>query len=290
MDTKQGTFVISLDTELLWGVIARPDAKRFEYSVRKVWSVLPKLLSLFHDYGFRATFAVVGHLMIDSCDELACPCHLLDRELVFGKELITMIRDAGHEIGIHGYTHKFFDTLSREEANREVSKAIQAAKNLGISVSSMVFPRNKVAFLDVLKQNDISCFRGADSWWFKRFPAFLCRLAHYIDQYAAIAPPVSSVIQESSHGLVNIPGSMFYMPMDGVRKYIPLHSRVQKAKKGIDRAILESKIFHLWSHPFNLSVQSDQMLRGLDLICSYAAKRREMGLLEVKTMQEVAYQ
>jgi len=87
--------------------------------------------------------------------------------------------------------------------------------------------------------------------------------------------------------LLNIPGSMIFFPMQGIRRYIPMSLRVKRACKGLDEATEEKRIFHLWLHPTNMAFESDQMFGGLRAIIQYAAKLREAGVLEILSMSEI---
>ncbi|NLX92012.1 MAG: hypothetical protein GXZ07_10615 [Firmicutes bacterium] len=65
---KKGIFTISLDTELAWGVVDTPKnlMKNLKY-YKKSREVIDKLLLLFQQYEISATWAVVGHLFLDTC-------------------------------------------------------------------------------------------------------------------------------------------------------------------------------------------------------------------------------
>jgi len=79
---------------------------------------------------------------------------------------------------------------------------------------------------------------------------------------------------------------MLYLSRDSFRKFIPIKSREIKAKKGIDNAIKQKKIFHLWFHPFNLATDEVKLFKGLENILKYVDKKRSENLLEVKTMSQ----
>jgi hypothetical protein len=76
--------------------------------------------------------------------------------------------------------------------------------------------------------------------------------------------------------------------MHGRRRYIPLSVRVRRATKGIERAVRERKIFHLWFHPTNLADESERMFEGLRQIFERVDGRRRAGTLEVAPMGSLA--
>jgi hypothetical protein len=92
--------------------------------------------------------------------------------------------------------------------------------------------------------------------------------------------------EEVMPGLWNIPGNHFYMARNGVRKMIPMASRVWKGKQGIRQAIRTGSLYHLWFHPFNLNADADAMLSGLEKIFAYAHKLREQGVLDIYSMDD----
>lgn len=284
MDT--GTFVLSLDTELIWGVLHRNDYEYYYPQVLNVERNLPLLLDIMDRYDIKATFGVVGHLMLKQCSDDCCPCKGMDSKLVFGQKLIEQISERGHEIGLHSYTHKYYDQISAEDAEEELKKAIISANKMNINVSSFIFPQNRINHLNILKKYNISAYRGEDLWWFKSFPFPLNRIAQLVDYILVVSPPVYS--RNEMHVPVNVPGSMFYLARDGYRKYIPMYMRTKKAKKGIDKAVKENKIFHLWFHIFNLSTDRDVLLKGLEEIFEYVAKMRNDKKITVKTMRGIA--
>ena len=67
---KSGSFVISLDLELMWGVRDVTTRKEYGDSIIGVRSVLPKILNIFKKFEISATFATVGFLFFKSKQEL----------------------------------------------------------------------------------------------------------------------------------------------------------------------------------------------------------------------------
>jgi len=89
-------------------------------------------------------------------------------------------------------------------------------------------------------------------------------------------------------GLWNIPGSMLLLSRVGIRRFVPMRARARKARKGLRRAVREHKIFHLWCHPCNLTVDRAAMLRALEDILREAARLRAAGQLTITTMGALA--
>lgn len=316
-ELEKGIFTISLDFELIWGTFDLFGLGEYfwEACKRERYEVIDRLLELFNEFEIPGTWCTVGHLFLDKCEangngkhpEIARPQHDWYKEdwfacdpcgneetdpLFYGKSLIEKIKNnqVKQEIGSHSFSHIIFgdDGCSSEAARTDIAACVEAAENLDIKLNSFVFPRDRVGHLDLLKEYGFTTYRGAIPKWYEQGEdrSVVKRLAHLWDVVTAATPP--TVLPElEKNGLVNIPGSMIFFPVQGIRRYIPMSRRVKRAQKGLDAAVEEKKIFHLWFHPTNMAFESDQMFDGLRAIIEYAAKLREAGDLEILSMSEI---
>jgi hypothetical protein len=210
--------------------------------------------------------------------------------IFYGRDLIQKIRDCPvpQEIGAHSFSHVIFseDVCSPETAASELAACVAVARQQHVNLASFVFPRNQVGHLSLLREYGFSCYRGPEPAWYEgsNWPSPLRRLAHLSEVLTAAEPPVVLPKREKD-GLYNIPGSMIYFPMHGLRKHIPVELRVRRARKGLDAAAREKRIFHLWFHPTNLADEPDKMFRGLRLIFEYARDLREKGAIVFRNMR-----
>jgi hypothetical protein len=172
-------------------------------------------------------------------------------------------------------------------AESELAACVAAALPLGVAPRSFAFPRNRVGHAHLLRRHGFTCYRGPDPVWYAAWPAPLRRSLHLSEFLLRTAPP-TVMPERAPDGLWNIPGSMIYLPIHGVRRHIPVSARVARAKKGIDAAIREQRIFHLWTHPTNLVDEMDAMLDGLREILAYADRRRRDGVLLAEPMAQIA--
>jgi hypothetical protein len=262
-----------------------------------------------------ATWAVVGHLFLESCPrghdgtahpELLRPsfawypddwfsrdpCTDRARDpLWYGDDIVDLILAARvpQEMASHSFSHLPYGDRGCPEpvAAADLAECIRLAEARGVSLRSFVFPRNIEGHHGLLQRNGFIAYRGRDQTWFERLPGRGKRVGHFVDQLGRVAPPVSRPT-EALPGLWNIPGSMVLIGRDGVRKFIPLASRVAKARAGLRRAVAEEKMFHLWLHPSNLASDPDAMLGALRAILTEAARLRERGSLEIHTMHSLA--
>ena len=75
--------------------------------------------------------------------------------------------------------------------------------------------------------------------------------------------------------------------MDGIRRYIPMERRVRRAVKGLEAAVRQQRIFHLWFHPTNLAQETEAMFKGLRAICRRARELQNEGKLEFLPMGSI---
>jgi peptidoglycan/xylan/chitin deacetylase (PgdA/CDA1 family) len=307
---NKGVFCISIDTELLWG---RHDLHYQPFIQRssKERQIISSLLSLFKKYSIPATWAIVGHLFLDSCTPFnetkhgeiirpiypwvkgdwfnEDPCSTLSKEPYwYGKDIVEEIRKTeGQEIGCHSFSHIIFGHpgCSKEAAQTDVENCINLAKRSGVNLRSFVFPRNLVGHLDVLKRSGFKSFRGPDRSIQKTGFIYLDKVIQLLD-LLLIVPHANKITIEL--GLVNIPESMYFLSLRGPRKYIPIFLRVLKAKRGIKKAIQEGGVFHLWFHPVDLAENPKELIKALEKIIVCAKSEQAKGNLDIKSMEQIA--
>jgi peptidoglycan/xylan/chitin deacetylase (PgdA/CDA1 family) len=310
-----GTFVLSLDTELIWGSFAHTSDADFERRYPDVRGTIEKILGLLDRYEIPTTWAVVGHLLLESCsrgpDGRAHPdmprpahgwyagdwynrdpaSHRVQDPLWYGRDVVDAIRSAriAHEIGCHGFSHALFGDpgFSAMVADAELATCVELAGQLGLRPTSFAFPRNSEGHHARLAAHGFTAYRGADPTWYRQLPGAAARVANFADHLLAIAPPVSSPV-EALPGLWNIPGSMLLLHRVGVRRLVSAERRIAKAQLGIQAAEARDRVFHLWTHPFNLAHDRPVMLRALDGILRLVADRRAADKLRVETMESLA--
>lgn len=311
----KGIFTLSMDLELSWGTIDHPgDRAKNRAYYEQTRTAIRKLLALLQSYQISATWAVTGHLFLDACQSAdgvkhpeiprsnyphyhadwfaADPCsNVHQAPLWYAPDVIDWIINlpVEQEVGCHSFSHILMGhpATRRETVRAELDYCSRLAAAKGVYLSSFVFPRNQRGFLDELVLAGYTAFRSVDHSWCRYIPTNrLRRIARLVDQGLAITPPVA--LPYLDNGLVAIPASMLYLDMAGLKRYVPLASRVNKANRGLKQAVRQNKIFHLWFHPFNLATSPVQLLSGLEQIFETVSMLREQGELEVKTMSRLA--
>jgi len=129
-------------------------------------------------------------------------------------------------------------------------------------------------------------YRGAQPCWFEGFRRPLWRVAHKIDTFFPIPPPV--VLPERCDGVWNLPASLYYAHRDGWGRWLPIWMRVWKAKVGLRRAVRRNALFHLWFHPYNLATDVSGLLHGLEQIFVEVDRLRKKSLIDNVTMRDLA--
>ena len=246
-----GIFCLSIDLELLWG---RRDTNysRFIEKSKNERHIIKNLLKLFNKYDIHATWAIVGKLYEAGDPLWHCP------------DIINLIKLTKHqEIASHSYSHPEFTAIPPNVAKEEFKKHASA---------SFVFPRNKISYLNLLRDCGFICFRGEDKRrWELLYPA---------------PPPAYTPTLKAK--LVNIPGSMYFVSSRDLRKFIPYGLRFLKSKMGIDQAIKHTQVFHLWFHPVDFADNETLMMKELEAILVYVQKKVQDGKLLSLSMQEIA--
>jgi peptidoglycan/xylan/chitin deacetylase (PgdA/CDA1 family) len=308
-----GVFTLSLDFELIWGTLDLLGPSAFRQAcLTEREEVVDQLLELLTEFEVPATWFVVGHLFLDRCyaengrkhPEIVRPAHswhrgdwfkhdpdgteaeapqFLARSLV---EKIARCR-VPQEIGSHSFSHVIFGDpgCSEATAHSELAASVRAAAALGITLRSLSFPRNRVGHVALLPQHGITAFRSPEPRWYQHeaCPPAIRRLAHLFEVLSAATPPAVLPVRRAD-GLVEMPGSMIYFPAHGLRRYIPVSWRVRRARKGLEAAARERRVFHLWTHPTNLAHHSAAMVDGMRQVLEHFAALREAGRLRAMSV------
>lgn len=295
-----GSVIISIDAELGWGFHDRPNPPMGRLNAsREGWRHLLRLLERFE---VPATWAVVGHLFLRSCDgvheEHPAPEGWFRRErnewsdrpdLRFGGTLVDELLDAdvAHDIGCHTFSHVLFDDprVTRDVVRAELQRAIELGAERGVDYDSFVFPRNAPGYRDVLTDYGFSAYRGGHSR--------SSGIRDYAGKIASVGDPTRvSLIRPSvdEYGMVNVPPSLFLFGIEGAVRTafesVWVDPIVRQAISGIDRAAQEDGSFHMWLHPNNLTAERD--VERIRTILEHLDRRRRDSALTVETMSDVA--
>jgi peptidoglycan/xylan/chitin deacetylase (PgdA/CDA1 family) len=317
----KGALVISLDFELHWGVrdvhsINGP----YRANLMGARSAIPKMLDLFESAGLAATWATVGFLFARTRSELGnfsptdrprySEGHLdpyveeigadeEDDPLHFAPSLIEAIASTPRqEVGSHTFSHFYCleEGQSKEQFATDLESATAIAQERGIQLRSLAFPRNQVNpnYLDVVKEFGFVAYRGNQPRWMYEVSrggpsTYLQRAGRLADSYVGLGgshvTPWDAVID--SNGLCDIPASMFLRPYDPRTRSLEA-LRVRRITTAMTRAAREGGIFHLWWHPHNFGIHTDENLAVVTRIAEHFAELNDRFSFRSMTMFEAS--
>ena len=302
---KPGALVISLDFELFWGVADFAQKEEWAPVIHRVHEVVPRLLSLFEEYGVHATWATVGAITCkdnqDFMNLLPIPTALQTEKLIeklqlnieendtatdkmlFAPELVEMIHNfEGQEIGTHTFSHYYCDDESSNPSQfyRELMTAQEIAKAHGYPFSSAVFPRNQVSddYVAEIKKTAILCYRGVESGWIAKANGKLGpigTLLWYLDNYIPLQRPCSYSAEDVNHQLpVNIRNSRFFKPFRP--KYKLLEGlKIKKYCYEMEFAARHGEIYHIYWHPHNFAENTEINFQQMRTLLSHYSQMRD---------------
>jgi hypothetical protein len=191
--------VWSLDFELRWGLHdqLRMELDAYRKNLEGAREAVPELLRLFIERGVRATWATVGALACQDWDDyyrrappppryanpfLAFSRRYADLDphgrLHFAPELVLQVALAeGQDLGTHTFSHIFLGEIGVMLEDTEADYAATStlfSERFGQLPTSLVFPRNQVAFLPLYRSKGITAWRDNEENWYHR-------LTHHAD-------------------------------------------------------------------------------------------------------------
>lgn len=320
---KKGSFIISLDYELMWGmfdVVSKDGYGRT--NVANVPLVVEKLLALFRKYNVHATFATVGMLMYENKEKLVKDLPALrpsytketcsayngtiegikhDEEIQFFQpQVIEKLKDAnGIEIGTHTYCHYYCweDGQTIEQFDADIKKAVEVAGRNGIELKSIIFPRNQVSteHLKVSAKYGITSYRGNALKYFNepkdKWEGIKNRICRLFDAYINIGGVTSVPYNEIdlSESPVNLRASRLLRPYSKKLAFLD-GIRLNRMKKEMLHAAQNGEMYHIWWHPHNFGANMEQNLAFLEeLLMFYSECHTNYGMQSFTMNEMVEY-
>jgi hypothetical protein len=268
--------VISLDFELFWGVSDSRTINAYGKNIEGVWRAVPALLSMFHQYDVRATWATVGMLMCRNYAQWrdirpstlpkylrsSCSTYELDAtvsenpKLFFARPLVEKILDTqGQELASHTYSHFFCgeEGATPQQFAADLDCANELASEIGVSFRSLVFPRNQIdrEYLVELPKAGIKVYRGNPDHWLYRdghfTPAGIAgRVVRFADSWVPVTGDHTTSVMMVG-GLINVPASLLFRPWS--HHFRSLESlRLHRLKEAMTTAARTGRVCHLWWH------------------------------------------
>lgn len=295
------TFILSLDCEGKWGMADKITSYHDHHlTTAKLSEAYAKLLALFDRYEIPVTFAFVMALLLSAeeqrdKDHLFPTCDAGSRWLSRFRdaqacgalegwthpELLDQVREKKrHEIACHGFSHLPLDaSITSGAAEAEFGACKQVAAMRGIALETLVFPRNQVGHLDLLKPNGFAGFRDRLTRPGGKV-GMLMALASELNINERTQPARAPAAGEP----VRIPAGYFFNWRVGMRKRVPRVVTKLRWKKLLERSG-GGDVVHLWLHPHNI-ITGPETLASLEEILREVADRRHQGKVEALTQAD----
>lgn len=299
---KYGTLVISLDFELMWGILDHDTPMAYKNNIAGVRHVIPRMLKLFEEHHIHATWGIVGLIAnksIEDCrknvpellpryvdENLSSYFHMKEFDEIeagcfCAPELIRRIADTKYqEIGSHTYSHYYCaeEGQSREEFRCDLKKAREALAFYGNSLRSLIFPRNQLnkEYTDVMREEGFVNYRGNEKMWIyqpcgrEQSRKMIRRLLRLADHYINISGHncYDDCEIPDAQGMNNIRSSRFFRPYSKSLFFLePL--KIHRIKMQMRYAAVHHQIFHIWWHPHNFGVNREKNFKNLIKIIRY---------------------
>ena len=311
-----GTLIVSLDFELFWGMLDCCALEDYQENVLGGRKAIPRMLELFQKYGIHATWATVGFLFAENYAELAnyfpeqkpaygdqsldayaefakigkneqeAPCF-------YGSSLVKLVADTpGQEIGSHTFCHYYCrekgQTVEQFAADMHSAQAI--ARDHGYDLTSVVLPRNQCEpeYTQVLRQCGFTAYRDEENDWIHEKIKFrpLLRILRLMDVYFPLTGQ-GGYIPKNENGIWNLVGSRMYKPILKPLQFME-GLKLRRIKQQMLHAAENGLTFHLWWHPHNVGIMTEEHLRQLEEIFQYYAELKETYGMRSLNMREAA--
>ncbi|PZX47773.1 polysaccharide deacetylase family protein [Algoriphagus chordae] len=310
---KTGTFTISLDFELLWGIFDKVGTGYKPSYFLNTRQIVPIMLEKFAKANVQATWATVGMLFAENEEEWRAysPKFLpsyRDRkysayewvkkngirpEVHFAPDLIRQIIDTpGQELGSHTYAHYY--TLMRGQSPEQFREDLMATQRIskdkfGVGLESLVFPRNHIneLYLGICLEEGYKYVRGNPRNWFwqeTQHENLSKKIFRSADCFFQVGAKTSYALEEVNlfeQEPIIIPASRILRPQQQ-HNLLMNKSRLLRIKSEMTFAAQHKEVYHLWWHPHNFGTNPESCLAELDeLLSHYAKLHSEYGMLSM---------
>lgn len=301
---RAGSFVISLDFELRWGVRDLYPRGGYDPWLLGGRKAIPRILALFEHYEIAATWATVGFLFARDRDELMA--HVPDIKpsyddrnlspyadldwigadeaadpLSYAPSLLDRIAGTPRqELGTHTFSHYYAVESGQTEAQfgADLSSARAISARYGEAHRALVLPRNQwnPAYTEAASREGVKVYRVNRNHWAyvpvktdAETPAR--RAFRLVDAYlplsgtATTSLPTESPQEYGSTDPRQLVASQFLRPWHPrLRRFERL--RFERIRRDLECAARQGSTFHLWWHPHNFGAHTEENLTVLESI------------------------
>lgn len=317
-----GSFVISLDFELFWGMRDKRTIDNYGDAIIGGRKAIIKMLELFDFYNVNVVFAIVGFVFFKNknCVNKHLPVLLptydnndlssysyLDKNVGedeehdpyhFGNSLIELIKQKPrHEIATHTYSHYY--TLepgqTYEQFEADIQEAISSAKNNGIDIKSIVFPRNQYEdkHISICRKYGILSYRGTEKHRVylsakEENQTLFKRGYRFLDSYFNLSGyncyDYNDIRKTSPF---NIPSSCFLRHYNKNLPYLE-YCKLRRVKNAMSFAAKNNKVYHIWWHPHNFGRNTNKNIEFLQDVLEHYKFLNQNYNFQSFTMKDLA--
>lgn len=314
---KNGTLVISLDFELVWGLFDHIEINDKVTYFKNTLEAIPQMLSLFEKNAIHVTWATVGMLFNENWEEWHSNIPEIQpayerKELnayeygkrhqgagfdsfFFAPKLIKAIQSVkGQEIGTHTYSHYYCLEKGQTKAQFEAdcNQAIKLAQKMNIELKSLVFPRNQFneLYLEVCTQKQIETVRSNPNFWYwdtTKKETLAVKLARTGDAYLPFGTKSYPIEHLVSDKIICQPASRFLRQQHSI--VILNNARLQRIKSEMIQAAKLGEVYHLWWHPHNFGIDVANSIKTLQDVLEtfkFCKETYGMGSLTMKELRD----
>ena len=213
----------------------------------------------------------------------------------FAPALIEQIKKTpGQEIGTHTFSH--FYTLEKNttigQFKNDLRSAIAIAKEKGIEIKSIVFPRNQYSdeHINACLEEGIKVYRGNElSGAYKPISRenenIFRKGVRFTDAYINITGHHCHAIPAANE-IINVPASRFLRPYNPKFKLLdPL--KLRRIKQGIKFAAKHGLVYQLWWHPHNFGKYMEENFTFLEQVLKFYQQLNQEEKIESQNMLEI---
>ena len=197
----------------------------------------------------------------------------------------------GQEIGSHTFSHYYCREAGQtpEQFAEDMAAAKAIAGDHGYDLTSVILPRNQCEpeYTDILRQAGFTAYRDEENDWIynKVKSGLLFKVLRTLDMYLPLTGQ-GGYTPKCEGGIWNLTGSRMFRP---IRPNLPLEGlKLRRIKAQMLHAAKNGLTFHLWWHPHNVGVRTEEHLKQLDEIFSYYEELKETYGMRSLNMREAA--
>lgn len=313
---KNGIFVISLDFELLYGM-EDLNIEHYKDSVLKVHKIVPRLLNLFKEYHIHTTWAIIGMIMAKNKDEILeyspklKPTYtnsnistynhmdrigydINDDPYHYGGNLVEMINNTnGQEIASHTFSHYYcnLEGQTKKQFLADLDASIKITnEKCNLTPKTLILPRNQInnEYIDDIIKKGFTNYRGTSNGYVYNTTQnnIIIKTIRTLDGYLGFIKGKCYDINEIQGECLNIKASRFLRPYNEKLKLLE-KIKIKSIKDQMLYSAKNNKVFHIWWHPHNFGVNTEENFKQLEELLKYYIYLKEKYGFSNLTMSEV---